>query len=294
MKKRLINLVFIVITIFGFVGCAKKALTHEEYKKVLQQEFKTMSQQEQIEAIKKDGSKIMAVENPNEDLQLLAVRKNGVIANYSNISYIRNPTENVKLEVIRQSFNGIQYIKNPNETLQLEAVKQNGEAIQYIKNPSEAVKLEAVKQNGNVIKYILYPSKNIKNIASKTITGKIDYTDRKVIDFVLEDKNLIIKVIDDNKYSVSNVTKQFISIKMISFYYGDDIYLINDIVLPPNSFKELKFNSKPLINIWSENLVNFGFAVKYSLNEKEFEISKVNKYSIVEFLYKRYMNFYSN
>ncbi len=39
-------------------------------------------------------------------------------------------------------------MKNPSEQVMLEAVKQNAHAISCIINPSEKVKLEAVKQNG--------------------------------------------------------------------------------------------------------------------------------------------------
>src|SRR5574344_1845703 len=65
----------------------------------------------------------------------------------------------------KNSSNKLKFIKNPSEEVQLEAVKQNGLAIQYIVNPSEEVQLEAVKQNGLAIQYIDNPSEEAQLLA---------------------------------------------------------------------------------------------------------------------------------
>ena len=89
---------------------------------------------------------------------------------YSVIQYITNPS--VQLKAVKQNGLAIQYIKNPTEEMKLEAVKQNGLAIKYINNPTEEMKLEAVKQNGLAILYIKNPNLHIllRSIKHKLLT----------------------------------------------------------------------------------------------------------------------------
>ena len=49
-------------------------------------------------------------------------------------------TDEVQLNMVKQSPYVIQYIKNPSEAVQLEAVQKNDWAIEYIKNPTQKVK----------------------------------------------------------------------------------------------------------------------------------------------------------
>lgn len=64
-------------------------------------------------------------------------------------------TEEEQIKCIRNHPYSIQFIKNPSEALCLEAVKQFGSPIQYIKHPSEAVCLEAIKENVESINYLI-------------------------------------------------------------------------------------------------------------------------------------------
>jgi len=132
------------------------------------------TEQVQLEAVRKNGLVIDYIKNPSEQVQLEAVRQNG-----SAIRYINNPSEQVQLAAVRQFGRAISYINNPSEQLQLEAVKQDGWAIEYIKNPSEQLQLEAVKQTGSAIEYIKnpYPSvvdyvNNAKNKTAIKLTIK--------------------------------------------------------------------------------------------------------------------------
>jgi hypothetical protein len=74
------------------------------------------------------------LENPSEEIQLIAVKLNA-----GSIQYIKNPSEAVQLEAVKQNLGAIQYIKNPSEEVQFEAIKQDFGSIQYIKEPSESV-----------------------------------------------------------------------------------------------------------------------------------------------------------
>lgn len=71
------------------------------------------------------------------------------------IEYIENPSEEIKLMAVKGNGTSIRYINDPSEEVKLTAVKQNGFAIQHIKNPSEEIKLAAIKQNIDTLR--LFP-----------------------------------------------------------------------------------------------------------------------------------------
>lgn len=120
------------------------------------------SEEEQLEAVKRNGFSIKYIKNPSEEVQLEAVK----YGTYT-IKYIKNPSERVQIESVKRNGCSIQYINNRSEEVQLEAVKQDGHSIQFIKNPSKRLQLEAVKQNGNSIQYINTPSKEVQLEAVK-------------------------------------------------------------------------------------------------------------------------------
>lgn len=293
-KKIILPSLLISITLI-FSSCAKKSYNER---------IISMNQQEQLEAVKQNFHAIEYIKNPTEAMQLEAVKQNYIalryiknptenvqleaVKKYGNaIEFIINPTEAMQLEAIKQNGNYIRYIRNPSENIQLKVVKQNGNIIEFIRNPSENVQLEAVKQDGYAIKYIKNPSENIKIEASKTIKYLSEYTRTKIRNFTLTDKNIKIDVLNDDTYSISNLTTQFIKIKTISFYYGKTISSLEDINLPPKSSKEIPFPDKSLKYPSNEKFINFGFAVNYYLNEKSLDLYKVQQYPFVEFLYKR-------
>ena len=81
------------------------------------------------------GDLIQFIDNPSEEVQLAAVKENGL-----SIKYIQNPSERVQLAAVKEIPYSIQHIKNPSERVQLAAVEENPYSIHYIKNPSERVK----------------------------------------------------------------------------------------------------------------------------------------------------------
>ena len=97
------------------------------------------------------------IKNPSEELQLIAVGRDG-----HAIEYIDNPSEKVKLAAIKQDGYVIEYVSNPSEKMKLTAVKQNGNTLQYINKPSDEIKLAAVKKDGTAIRYISCASEEIQ------------------------------------------------------------------------------------------------------------------------------------
>lgn len=102
-----------------------------------------------MEFVKKYPMYIEKVENPSEELQLIAIRKDALA-----VQYIKNPTRKVMEEAVIQKPLSIAYIKNPDEELQLLAIRSNSSVIQYIKKQTKQVKLEALRKNPLAINHI--------------------------------------------------------------------------------------------------------------------------------------------
>ena len=101
------------------------------------------------EAVRTKGWAIQFVDNPSEDLQMIAVSRD-----YDAIKYIKDPSENVQLEAIKTYYAAIKFINKPTVKAKIEAVKINGEAINYINNYDfDEIKL-FIEANINVVKYI--------------------------------------------------------------------------------------------------------------------------------------------
>jgi len=118
-------------------------------------------EQKEIITVRYDGNLIKNIKNPSEAVQLEAVKQNVYALKYIVEKGIE-PSEQVQLAAVKRSIQAIEYIKNPSEAVQLEAVKEDGYAIDYIKNPSEAVQLEAIKQNIKLYRYIKNPTEAVK------------------------------------------------------------------------------------------------------------------------------------
>ena len=134
--------------------------------------------------VKQDPDNIGLIFEPEEDIQLLAIREDA-----KTLLMIKKPTEKakkvaiklspylitrmtedqvndeLKMLAIKCSASVFQYIKNPTEQMNLQAVQIDGELIRFIKDPSEKVKLAAVTQDGDALRYIKDPTEQMKLIA---------------------------------------------------------------------------------------------------------------------------------
>ena len=128
------------------------------------------SEEMQLEAVKKDGNAIKGIKKPSEKVQLEAVKED-----WGTIEYIKNPSEAVQLEAAKRNGSILMYLKNPSEAVKIEAVKNYGYAITYIDNPTEEMKIEAVKNNGIVIMNIDNPSEAIQLEAVKNRKEALTY-----------------------------------------------------------------------------------------------------------------------
>lgn len=93
---------------------------------------------------------------------------------------LKQASEQVQLEAVKQRGIAIQCIKNPSEQVQLAAVKQDGEAIEHIKNPSEQVKLAAFESYRRTI--TIYSRDEIKiDCSTKSFEEWKNMTNREIL-----------------------------------------------------------------------------------------------------------------
>lgn len=92
-----------------------------------------MTNEKYMNMIRNNPYVIDRIENPSEEMQLLAVQMNGL---------------------------ALQYIKHPSEAVQKAAVANTARAIQFIDHPSEDMLLQAVQSGWNNLSYIKIRHRN--------------------------------------------------------------------------------------------------------------------------------------
>jgi hypothetical protein len=136
-----------------------------------------LTEELKIDSVKKDGNLIKYIIHPSENIQLAAVKQNGLAIDYISLCFNKDvyddgwvryvPSEAVQLAAVKQNGLSIICIKNPSDKIKLAAIMQNEYCIKYIKNLSEDLQLIAVKRDGMTIQFINNPSEKIKNAAIK-------------------------------------------------------------------------------------------------------------------------------
>ena len=250
MKKLLITGSIIASILLG--GCASKSKQQQYVEKV---------KANPIEAVKKSPHSINFIDNPSEELQLIAVKKDP-----SSIRVIKNPTESVQLEAVKQVPNLIHSIENPTESVQLEAVRGNITSLWLIKNPTESVQLEAVKIDPiRAVSFNPHLAKYIKNPSKDMIIKLIDANPKAIsmIDGVSEDIKLeavkksymsimyMAKPSDAIKLEASKQIKPFYSRYKIKDYKAEDKFIKIEVLDDSNYKIHNKTNQFININILS-------------------------------------------
>ena len=112
----------------------------------------------QEEAIARDGISIQYLENPNERLQLAAVKNAGRAILFILRAGIK-PSHAVQLAAVTQDGLALDYILQdkikPEYDVLLAAVTQDGRAIEYIQNPDERLQIAAAKRNSGALKLLM-------------------------------------------------------------------------------------------------------------------------------------------
>ena len=127
------------------------------------------SEELQLMAVGKDTHLIQYIDNQSEEVQLRAVEKDP-----RSIEYIKNPSEEVQLRAVEKDIYSIEYIKNPSEEIQLKIIDVNPSLIQFINNPSEEVQLKVVDIDGLFVQ-IKNPTDKVKNYYRKVLNDDLEY-----------------------------------------------------------------------------------------------------------------------
>jgi len=163
----------ILVTLFIVLlnsGCSSpKQLSYSEKMQRQIQHYSSLTEEEQIKAVKEYWWRIEFIKNPSYRVQKTALD----ISSHA-IEDIHNPTKEIQILAVRKimkdgSFNIAltKLIKSFSEEAQIEAVKHNPQIIQFIPYPSPKVQLAAVKENPFVIKNIINATDEAKQEAVK-------------------------------------------------------------------------------------------------------------------------------
>lgn len=120
-----------------------------------------LSDAEQIALIEKYSGYIEEMEDPCEEAQILAIRKNP-----SLIKFIKNPSKKVINEEVKRNPNSEGVVDDLPETNQIMWVKMSPAQIGRIENPCELAQIIAFKADYNLYKSIKNPCETIKKFAS--------------------------------------------------------------------------------------------------------------------------------
>ena len=140
--------------------------------------------------LKIDPQILQHIENPSEELQLIAVSQDsfkkykggyGNREDFENaIRWIPNPSEKVQMVAVSQDGSAIKFIKNPSEKVQMTAVENQNGALEFIGNPSEKVQIASVERSHPLkadysIKFIGNPSEKVQLASIGAFADTIKY-----------------------------------------------------------------------------------------------------------------------
>lgn len=166
----------VVETTIHHYGCCIKLIGNPTYE------------QKKI-AVNTDGDAIQYIKNPEEELQLLAIRdqvayiilvdnpayavvEHIVKNNPTNISYIKHPHidhQRYVLDAIPED--GLLYIENIDEDLAFEFITNNPDKIGMLHNQTEECCWAALHIDGSLIKHIRNPDQSMKSYAVLVSNG---------------------------------------------------------------------------------------------------------------------------
>ncbi len=298
MRYKKLVLIFIGLFISSTM-CASDFNTTKEEQLTLkknQKKIEDIAESEIIYFINKDNLKMVEKlldkywnkrHKLSEKLQLILAKYNNEHSfKYNHMILQSNPTNEVKLELLKRTPSFLNNFKNQTEEMQIVAVKSDYKVIRDISNPSYNVQLEAINTNPEAIRYIHSPHLKISLLVNKYVRF-----DNVPLNMTLENKILSVKIIDKDTLLVKNMSYKFITINKLYEYYGDKTFsILNEpLVLAPKFDKNIVIKTKDRREIKTsslEDILNFGFAVEYITtgDSQSKSLYEVNKYKVSDLL----------
>lgn len=290
---KIFNVLLFTAICFVFSGCSVSNI---------QNSFNGETKVLDANTIQKYPHLIEKIENPTEDIQLIAVKENGL-----TLQYIKNPSYKVQLEAVKNNGYAIKYVINPSIELQLVAINDISDSIQYIKNPSLEAQLASVRHSGINIAKIENPNEEVQLEAVKQIPHAISFIKNPTFKMLLlskredglllpaitplyfqEDNILIVSVAKDS-VTVANKMQQFIKVNTMVGYHGSEIYNVSgQFTIPPKATTIIKlpqkyFQIKDELDL--DKKIEYGFAIEYELSKNDIKnFYKIQQYKVKDIL----------
>lgn len=132
-----------------------------------------------VAAVKYTGWAIQCINNPDENLKIIAVMNEGMA-----IRHIPNPSYEVQLAAVTQNGLALEYANN-NPQLDDIAVRNNAMAIRFVVNQTLELQLLAVTEFGISIRHIYCPPKTVQLAAVMHTIHAIDNIHDPCIEAIL-------------------------------------------------------------------------------------------------------------
>ncbi len=184
----------------------ERQFMNEQDEELSREEIMATGLPEIFEKISEESLSLFLLRNPSEEVQRLAVQKNGYA-----IQLIDNPSVEVQKLAVQEDGYSIQFIDNPSEEVQKIAVQENGFAIELIDNPSVEVQRLAVQKNGYAIFYIKNPSVEVQKLAVREDGYSIQFIDNpseEIQRLAVQQNGYAIRYIDNPSEEIQRLAVQ--------------------------------------------------------------------------------------
>lgn len=218
------------------------------------------TEEEQIEAVKRNGMVIRFINN-----QSYNVKREAILNNPLCIEYIEDLPEELGILAVKLLWNSIKYIKNLTDNIMKEAVKSKGWAIQFIENPSEEIKLLAVAKDFDAIKYIKVPSEEVQIRAIESYWGAIRFIDNPT----LEARRCAIRIDEEAINYIMNY-----DLDDLKIFIGDNINIVK--------YVYDSIDIETILDIIKEKICRDDIDDKYMRDFLELEVLEMNKVEFVK------------
>lgn len=166
--------------------------------KLLEKTFGEFNNQQKERLSGLNGSVIQYIDNPTENMKINAVKNKPAM-----IKFIDNPSIKIQEAAVNKDHRVIKFINNPGYVIQKKVITKEPNFIKNIIDPDEKLQLIAVKTKPDVIKYIKNPTDNVCSVAYVRNYNSLKHMNkipRKVIVMILNDNPSLLKLIPDNRF----------------------------------------------------------------------------------------------
>lgn len=109
-----------------------------------------------LEAVNHNGSLLLNIQKPTEEMILIALKQNGLL-----LKYVEHQNKEMCMTAVKENGHALQYVINQIDEICLEAIKKDSQALQYVKDQTNEMCIMAVRQDGMVLQYVVNQTNEI-------------------------------------------------------------------------------------------------------------------------------------